>query len=54
MTRPLILLIMGDVADLSSLSDSSLASLSSWSATVFPLLVSSAISPDEFSCNGVS
>ena len=54
MIRPLTLLIMGDVADVSLLSDSSLASLGSWSATGFLLLVSSATSLDESSCNGVS
>ena len=42
MTWPLNLLIIGDVADVSSLSDSSLGSLGSWSATGSLLLVSSA------------
>ena len=54
MTRPLTLLIMGDVAGVSSLSDSSLGSLGSWSATGSLLMVSSATSLDESSCNGVS
>ena len=54
MTQSLTLLIVGDVVDISSLSDSSLVSLGSWSATGSLLLVSSATSLDEFSCNGVS
>ena len=54
MTRPLTLQITGDVADVSSLSDSSLGSLGSWSATGSQLLVSPTTSLDDFSCNGVS
>lgn len=47
MTRPLTLLIMGVVADVSSLSIFSLGSLGSWSVTGSLLLVSSATSLDK-------